>query len=231
MYTNTTAYIIGAIAMEVTAPYSTEILFAIAIVFSLIGLSYFITALKALKQARLVKSGFRLLLAVIFLPIALIAMTILTGIHGYNRLTHEELVASIQVSPISEQSFQAQLTFTDGRQSHFVLEGDEIQIDANIIKWKPIANILGLHTHYELSRISGRYHHLSDARRKPISAYDLGDQQLINLVSLRKQYDSFGYLLDAEYGSASFISANQPAQFQLYVSTSGLLIRKVFNKP
>ena len=67
MYTNRTAYIIGAIAMEVTAPYSTEILFAIAIVFSLIGLSYFITALKALKQARLVKSGFRLLLAVIFL--------------------------------------------------------------------------------------------------------------------------------------------------------------------
>lgn len=215
--------------MDVTSPYSTEILFAIAIVFSLIGLSYFIAALKALKQIKFVKSGFRLLLAVIFLPISLIAMIILTGIHGYNRLTHEELVASIQIIPISEQSFQAQMTYADGRQSHFVLEGDEIQIDANIIKWKPIANILGLHTHYELSRISGRYQQLSDARRKPISAYDLGEQQLINLVSLRKQYDSFGYLLDAEYGSASFISANHPANYQLYVSTTGLLIRKVKN--
>jgi hypothetical protein len=34
-------------------------------------------------------------------------------------------------------------------------------------------------------------------------------------------------LLDAEYGSATFITANKAAEFELRVSTTGLLIRKV----
>jgi hypothetical protein len=34
-------------------------------------------------------------------------------------------------------------------------------------------------------------------------------------------------LLDAEYGSASFINSDKPAYFEIRVSTTGLLIRKV----
>jgi hypothetical protein len=34
-------------------------------------------------------------------------------------------------------------------------------------------------------------------------------------------------LLDARYGSATFIAANKPVEFEVRVSTTGLLIRKV----
>jgi hypothetical protein len=38
-------------------------------------------------------------------------------------------------------------------------------------------------------------------------------------------------LLDAEYGSATFINSNSPEEFRLMVSTTGLLIRKIDKEP
>jgi hypothetical protein len=34
-------------------------------------------------------------------------------------------------------------------------------------------------------------------------------------------------LLDAEYGQANFTAADGPAQYEVHVSTTGLLIRKL----
>jgi hypothetical protein len=45
----------------------------------------------------------------------------------------------------------------DGERETFVLDGDEWQLDARVLKWHGAATLLGLDTGYRLDRIGGRY--------------------------------------------------------------------------
>jgi hypothetical protein len=47
------------------------------------------------------------------------------------------------------------------------------------------------------------------------------------MFALRRKWSVFTPLLDAEYGSGTFVMADRPATLEVRVSTSGLLIRSV----
>jgi hypothetical protein len=47
----------------------------------------------------------------------------------------------------------------------------------------------------------------------------------MDLFELRRRYTFLAPFLDAEYGSAAFVPVNEPAELELRVSTTGLLIR------
>ncbi|MDZ7801543.1 MAG: hypothetical protein U5K81_12225 [Trueperaceae bacterium] len=49
----------------------------------------------------------------------------------------------------------------------FALAGDQVWLDAQIVRWHPAANLVGLHTAYRLERIGGRYRTLDDERTAP----------------------------------------------------------------
>lgn len=212
--------------MEIITQYPLNLLLILAIAFGALGILYLFSAIAALRRLRLMKVSTRLLFSLIFLPLALISSGILLGTHGYHKLTYEEPIADIKVTPLSQQLFQAIVTLPNGDIRTYRLEGDQIQIDANIIKWKPVANLLGLHTHYQLNRISGRYRSIEDAQQKPASTFELSEKPWLDLVEIRQDYKTLDWLLDAEYGSATFVSAEHPKSYQLLVSTSGLLIRE-----
>ncbi len=46
------------------------------------------------------------------------------------------------------------------------------------------------------------------------------------MFDLRRRFQILNPLLDAEYGSATFINSNSREEFRVLVSTTGLLIRK-----
>jgi hypothetical protein len=46
------------------------------------------------------------------------------------------------------------------------------------------------------------------------------------MFDLRRRFAILNPLLDAEYGSATFINSNSTEEFRVMVSTTGLLIRK-----
>jgi hypothetical protein len=88
-------------------------------------------------------------------------------------------------------------------------------------------NLLGLHTAYELDRIAGRWDDLADEQRRPRTVYSLSLEKAVDAFDLARRYRLFAPLVDAEYGSATFISALRPATFEVRVSTTGLLVRRV----
>jgi hypothetical protein len=45
------------------------------------------------------------------------------------------------------------------------------------------------------------------------------------MFHLRQKYALLKPLLDAQYGSGTFVAADKPAKLEIRVSTSGLLIR------
>jgi len=171
-----------------------------------------------------------LLAAALCLALAALFGTISVGIRGYSALTQEVVAATIETEPLGNQHFRATVTLPDGRLHMFDLAGDAVYVDAHILKWRPVVNLFGLHTAYELDRIAGRYRALGDEQTQERTVYSLAKKKPIDAFDLARRYWLLRPLVDAEYGSATFINATEPAIYEIRVSTTGLLVRRVFHR-
>ena len=211
---------LGFLTQSATLPWilGATVLLALGLILILAGL----TALFALHPLRFMT---RTLLGLLLISLGVIEGTITVGIYGYRALTQEELAARISVRPYAPQRFTAKLSFPDGREASYAISGDEIYLDARILKWHALANMLGLTTAYELDRIGGRYREVEQERALPRTLYPLGREKPVDLFALTKRYPYLEHFVDAKYGSAAFVPVGEPAELELRVSTTGLLIR------
>ena len=198
----------------------------------LLATSFFVlrAAYRAAGDRRWTGSAIRSLLGLLLLALAGLAGTIVVGLRGYRALTLEVLAATVTTEPVSPQRFRATIVFPDKRLAMYELAGDAFYMDARILKWHPFANLVGLHTDFELDRVAGRYNSVVDERTKPHTTYELARPGLVDLFFLARR-QLLGPLVDAEYGSAAFIAAGGPAQYEVRVSTTGLLMRPVIGHP
>jgi hypothetical protein len=202
-------------------------LFIVGVAFGAIGLLQMATGFVALFRREPMGFTVRMLIGLAVGALGLSAAMIALGVQGYSALTRETLAATIAVAPSGPQRFDARVKFPDGREAAYVIAGDELYVDAHILKWKPIANVLGLHTAYELDRIAGRYRSADQEQKGIRTVYPLSAPQLVDLFALRSRYAWLAPFVDAEYGSASFVPVTKPAELEVKVSTSGLVIREV----
>ena len=190
-----------------------------------LGLILILAGLTALFGLHPLRFMTRTLLGLLLISLGVIEGTITVGIYGYRALTQEELAARISVRPYAPQRFTAKLLFPDGREASYSISGDEIYVDARILKWHALANMLGLTSAYELDRIGGRYREVEQERALPRTLYPLGREKPVDLFALAKRYPYLEHFVDAKYGSAAFVPVGEPAELELRVSTTGLLIR------
>lgn len=182
--------------------------------------------LHSVRRRRTVSSLLAVFAAVAAGLISALAVTVLVGMRGFTALTREDTAAWIRTVPAGDQEFVAHFRLPDGRIEVFELTGDELYVDAHILKWKSVANLFGLHTVYELDRVAGRYSELDDERHAERTVFSLSPTRFVDLFHLRRASELLAPLVDAEYGSASFIAARDTALWELRVSTSGLLLRE-----
>ena len=208
-----------------------NVLTVLALLFGGLGLLFSIAAISALRRGRLLRSSTRLAMGLLFLAVAALFATVAIGTQGYRALTREQVAAVVDTEPLGPEKFHARFTFPDGRVAVYTIAGDELYVDAHILKWKPLANFFGLHTVYELDRVAGRYRHLERERQAPRTVYGIGENRPIDLFELRRRYAALAPLLDAEYGSATFVAVERPERLEVRVSTDGLLIRRVDPSP
>jgi hypothetical protein len=196
-----------------------------AALFALLGIACVVSSWRAWRRGRVLSGSVRSLSALLFAALAALCFVLVGATQGYRALTKEEVACEVRVEPTGPQTFRARFIFPDGQQAVHNLAGDQLYVDAHILKWKPWANVLGLHTAYELDRVAGRYASLEDERNKPHTVASIAESKRFDLVALRKRYAHLGFLLDTEYGSATFVGAEAPAVLEVRVSTTGLLIR------
>lgn len=196
------------------------------IVLAALGLVLFLATMASLHKRRYLSTFLRGLTALALLGLAGLIGLLGFSVAGYRALTHEEVAVTVRVEPTGPKQFKAWLRFVDGRETSYDLAGDALYVDAHILKWKPLVNILGLHTAYELDRIAGRYTDLAEERSAPRTVHALSQDKPVNLFDLRRRYALLSPLLDADYGSATFIMADEPVELEVRVSTSGLLVRR-----
>ena len=195
------------------------------IVFALLLLR---SALSSWRDRRRVGAFVAVLSAALCLALAALCGTISIGIRGYSALTQEVLAATIKTDPLGPQHFRATVTLADSSLHMFDLAGDAVYVDAHILKWRPIVNLLGLHTAYELDRIAGRYRALGDEQTHARTVYSVARAKPIDMFDLARRYWLLSPLVDAQYGSATFINVTEPATYEVRVSTTGLLVRRIF---
>jgi hypothetical protein len=201
-------------------------LIVLAMFFALLGLIFLVLTSNGIKKRKVFASVTSFVTMLLMFSLSALFGTISISIQGYHALTREELAAIVRVEPIGEQRFKARFSMPDGSERIFSLAGDQLYVDAHILKWKPLANLFGLHTSYELDRVAGRYAMLNHEATKIHTVYSLSRDKPLNMFDLRQRFAMLNPLLDAEYGSATFISSHSAEEFRVMVSTTGLLIRR-----
>ena len=196
---------------------------------ALLALVLLIYAVLALRKRHWGSASFRLFLSLALFVIAAASGLVSVATRGYQALIQETVAATVSIEPLSEQRYRAVFEFPDGRTETFELAGDALYVDAHILKWHSRANILGLRTMYELDRVAGRYDLLDDEQTQPRTVYSLAQPKPLELdmFTAVKRYPQLESLVDARYGSATFVPARESKRYAVLVSTTGLLAREM----
>lgn len=199
---------------------------ASSVFFALVALLFVSLGVVGVRKRRWIGATMGGLLGSLALTLALVLACAAVVTQGYRALTREDVAATVTTEPIADQKFRATVVLPDGRREAFEIAGEAFYVDAHIVKWHPVANLLGLHTAYQLDRVAGRYEDIDHERTRPRTVYALAPQRPLDIYRITRRYRALAPIVDAEYGSATFVSGREAATFEVRVTTSGLLARR-----
>ncbi|HXZ91359.1 MAG TPA: hypothetical protein VEG36_00630 [Burkholderiales bacterium] len=191
----------------------------------LLALPLELAALRRLRRAQIARGTLLLLAGFALLVLGLLAAVLAAGLHSYARLTHEQDAARVELRQLAPQEFALTLDVPGAAPRSFELRGDEWQIDARLLKWRPLGTLLGFDTVYRLERVSGRYADAAQDQSAPRTVHALAPQARVDLWALLRRYHDYLPLADALYGSAAYVPMADGAVYVVSVSASGLVVR------
>ena len=201
-------------------------LIAIGIVALLIALTHGRASVRHARARRPFAATHRFAWMLVFLLLALLAGGSGIALRGYRLLTGEIRVATISARQIARQQFAVRTDFPDGTHAGGALQGDDWQLDARVIKWKPRAVALGAEPLYRVERLSGRYRDGAQAQTTMPSVIALGGDSVIDLWQLKQRFPHWLPWIDADYGSAAYLPLVDGARYSVSLSPLGGLVAR-----
>jgi hypothetical protein len=191
----------------------------------LLAMPLAIWAIRRLTDLRFVSGSVLLLCSALVLMVGVAAALAAASLRTYNRLTAEQEAARVAMRQVAPKHFTLSVQPKSGRTQSFEVLGDEWQIDARLLKWRPLATIAGFDTVYRLERLSGRYSEVAEERAAKRTVYGLADRSAVDLWTMLRRYQEYLPLADALYGSAAFVPMAEGAEYVVSVSATGLVVR------
>lgn len=147
-------------------------------------------------------------------------------LHRYQALTAESPVATLAFTRLAPQQYRVAVVDVTGTERLFNLYGDLWQLDVRVIKWHPRLASLGVRPGYQLERLSGRYLALEQEQQSPRSVHGLSAAPVgVDIWQWLRRHDRLSGLVDARYGSASYLPMADKAKFSVTMGPSGLIAR------
>jgi hypothetical protein len=184
-----------------------------------------VAAVRRLRRLQLARGTLFLLGGGVVILAAVGAALIAMNLYTYARLTHEQEAARVSIRQLGERRYVVSVEPKNAPRRHFELRGDEWQIDARVLKWRPIGNLLGFDTIYRFERLSGRYGDITAERAAPRTTYALAEDPGLDFWTVLRRYHEYVPLADALYGSAAYVPMAEGAEYAVSVSASGLVVR------
>jgi len=191
----------------------------------LLALPLELAAIRRLRRLQLARGTMFFLSGGFVLLLAGAAALVVMNLYTYARLTHEQEAARVSIRQLEERLYVVSVQTRKAAPRHFQLRGDEWQIDARVLKWRPLGNLLGFDTLYRLERLSGRYADITQERSAARTVYPLAEDPGLDLWSLLKKHHQYVPLADALYGSAAYVPMGEGAEYAVTVSSTGLVVR------
>ncbi len=153
------------------------------------------------------------------------------NLQTYQRLTDELPVAELRFEKIGRQAYSAELIYPDGQHQQYLLAGDDWRLEAQFLKWKGWATVLGLKPQFRLERLAGRYQDIEQERQADHSVVDLsGNQALpaqLDLWKFAQRRPRLTPMIDATYGTATYLPMRDGVNYRVTVTNSGLIAREL----
>jgi hypothetical protein len=162
----------------------------------------------------------------VFVAAAAVIALVAWDLRGYQPLLAEQQIGTLAFSQLDEQHFAVTLVDPAGNEQRFELNGDMWQLDARVLKWTDSLARIGFKPGYRLDRLSGRYVSLEDEQNRPRSVVALrSDKPLLDVWQLLRSVNRYFFLIDASYGSATYLPMSDGALFSVSMGSTGLVAR------
>ncbi len=128
----------------------------LAIGFAVLALIVLVFASRLLIAERWFLGWLRGMLGLSLLAVALTGGLLAYDISTYQEIPQEQPLFTFSVQAQSPQRYQ--VTILEGEiERQFLLDGDLWQLDARQLKWKGLADLIGLNSGYRLQTLNGRF--------------------------------------------------------------------------
>jgi hypothetical protein len=147
---------------------------------------------------------------------------------GYLQLVDEQLIGRIKFTESAPEQYVARLMLEDEAHDRmFEILGDEWQMDARVVTWKPPMTMLGLDPIFQLDRLSGRYAEVEEELSKNRSVHALSESVPLDVWQFARKYPRLMPGVDAHYGTATYLPMAHGAIFEVTMTRTGLIARPV----
>ena len=194
-------------------------------VFLVFGAVMLLKGLRRLWRRRLIWGSLQGLTGMLFIAVALLAISVAMNLYSYQIFNEEKLAAEVRIESLGPQFYRIYYIPKGQAAQLFEVRGDEWQVDARILKWHGLATMVGLKTVYRMERISGRYRDLHQERNAQHTVHALSNPRGLDLWKWSRENQRRIPWVDAIYGNAAYMPLVNLAQFKVTVSSSGLVIR------
>ena len=200
-------------------------LIAVSAILTLIGVLFLGSMLRHVRRGRILRAGGSATACAASAGLGTAGILIFVSYLGYERLTAEQLVGVIEFSQSAPEEYTARLMIDGKIDRLMTLRGDEWQLDARVVTWKPPATILGLDPVYQLERLSGRYSSIDRERTEQRTVHGLAEERPLDLWSLARNFPRLTPGVDAFYGTATYLPMADGARFRVTLSRDALIAR------
>ena len=191
----------------------------------LLALPLVFYSIRRLTDFRFVSGSVLMLCSALVVALGVAAALAAASLRTYHRLTHEQEAARVAMRQIAPKHYSLSVQPIGARAQSYEILGDEWQIDARLLKWRPIATIAGFDTVYRLERLSGRYSDLAEERTAKRTVHGLAERAPVDFWVFLRRYNDYLPFGDALYGSAAFVPMADGAEYAVTVSSTGLVVR------
>jgi hypothetical protein len=195
--------------------------------FALLAFFLLIRTFRCARHGRILRACGTCLSGVVSAALAGAAVLLAFSYYSYDRLISEATISTIQFSRTASDQFEARLMVAGERDRFYELRGDEWQLDARMVNWKPPATILGLDPIYRLERLSGRFSEIDRERNEIRTVHALSTKPHLDVWSLARRFPLLTPGIDAYYGTATYVPMADGARYEVSLSRDAMIARPV----
>jgi hypothetical protein len=204
-----------------------DILLTASAVFTIIALFFVVSMIRHARRRRPIRATGSLAGGVASGAVGGASILLAFSYYGYGRLIDEHMVGRIEFSQSAPGEYLARLMI-DGEPDRLLpLRGDEWQMDARVINWKPPATLLGLDPIYQLERLSGRYTNVDDEMSEQRTVHALSEDLALDVWRVARRFPTLMPGVDAYYGTATYVPMADGARFEVTLTRTALISRPV----